>query len=66
MIAISSFALDAPLHFAYENALRFEVSEDNFIDPRRHGWKGALPGMSRQRLDWAYRKHNQTSIGITL
>lgn len=65
MIAVSSFAFEAPLHFAYENALRFEVSEYSLADPRRHGWKGALPGMSRQRLDWAYAKHNQISTGVT-
>lgn len=57
MIAVSSFALEAPLHFAYENALRFEVAEHGFADVRRHGWTGALPGLSRPRLDWTYRKH---------
>lgn len=54
MIAISSFSLAAPLHFAYENALRFEVIEQGLMDQRRHGWEGALPGLSRYRLDWEY------------
>lgn len=58
MIAVSSFAFDAPLHFAYENALRFEVTEHSLADQRRHGWKGVLPGMSRCRLDWTYDKRN--------
>jgi ABC-type polysaccharide/polyol phosphate transport system, ATPase component len=59
MIAVSSFSLEAPLHFAFENALRFEVSEHDFADPRRHGWRGALPGLSRPRLDWTYTKHDR-------
>ena len=58
MIALSSFTLAAPLHFAYENALRIEISEHDLGDPRRHGWKGGLPGLSRPRLDWEYKKHN--------
>jgi lipopolysaccharide transport system ATP-binding protein len=62
MIAISSLTLEAPLHFAYESAIRFEVTEHALSDPRRHGWKGALPGVSRPRLDWAYTKNNLTSI----
>lgn len=56
MIAVSSFELEAPLHFAYENALRFEVAEHGLADVRRHGWTGALPGLSRPRLDWTYTK----------
>jgi lipopolysaccharide transport system ATP-binding protein len=55
MIAISSFALDHPHYFAYENALCFEIYESGLIDPRRHGWSGALPGVSRARLDWQYK-----------
>jgi lipopolysaccharide transport system ATP-binding protein len=55
-IAISSYALEFPLHFAYENALRFEVVENSLVDSRRHGWRGALPGISRHRLDWHYKK----------
>lgn len=61
MIAVSSFALEAPLHFAYENALRFEVAEHGFADVRRHGWTGPLPGFSRPRLDWSYCKHNSVT-----
>ena len=55
VIAFSSYSLTAPLHFSYENALRIEVVEENLVDPRRHGWTGALPGISRYRLDWSYR-----------
>lgn len=61
MVAVSSYALEFPLHFAYEDALRFEVLEQGLIDPRRHGWTGELPGMSRPRLNWEYSKQNQTS-----
>tara|TARA_R110000751_G_scaffold45398_4_gene103020 strand:+ start:218 stop:1546 length:1329 start_codon:yes stop_codon:yes gene_type:complete len=64
MIAVSSFALEAPLHFAFENALRFEVSEHDFADLRRHGWQGTLPGLSRPRLDWKYTRLDR-SIGIS-
>lgn len=56
MVAISSFTLDKPLHFAYENALKFEVCEDSLADPRRHGWNGPLPGVSRYRLAWNYQE----------
>lgn len=41
-------------HFSYEGALRFEVIEGDADDPRRHGWGGAVPGVTRARLDWKY------------
>uniref|UniRef100_A0A7C1PIH3 ABC transporter ATP-binding protein n=1 Tax=Agrobacterium albertimagni TaxID=147266 RepID=A0A7C1PIH3_9HYPH len=59
MVAISSFSLEAPLHFAFEYSLRLEVKEDTGMDVRRHGWTGALPGTSRPRLDWTYSSHNR-------
>lgn len=56
MPALSSYELENPLHFALENALRFEVYEPGLIDPRRHGWTGGLPGVSRPRLKWDCHK----------
>lgn len=58
MIAISSFSIEAPVHFSYESALRFEVLEPNMTDPRRHGWQGDLPGLSRPRLNWKFDHSN--------
>jgi lipopolysaccharide transport system ATP-binding protein len=55
MMALSSYEMAEPLHFAIENALRFEVFEPVDSDLRRHGWGGALPGMTRFRLDWSYQ-----------
>ena len=55
MPALSSYEMLAPLHFAMENALRFEVYESLDADPRRHGWGGALPGVTRPRLRWEYK-----------
>jgi lipopolysaccharide transport system ATP-binding protein len=51
---VSSFTEEKPVHFAALNALRFEVVELSTADPRRHGWRGALPGVSRPRLDWQF------------
>jgi len=56
MPALSSYELENPLHFALYNALRFEVYEPRNADPRRHGWEGGLPGVSRPRLKWDFRK----------
>ncbi|MNL40302.1 hypothetical protein D3C87_1626440 [compost metagenome] len=56
MPALSSYELENPLHFALENALRFEVYEQGLVDPRRHGWTGGLPGVSRPRLKWDCRR----------
>lgn len=55
MLALSSYEADAPLHFAVENALRFEVHEPAQADTRRHGWEGGLPGVSRPRLNWTFQ-----------
>lgn len=52
MPALSSFEFDAPVHFALENGLRFEVFEEPGADIRRHGCKVALPGLSRMRQRW--------------
>jgi len=41
-------------HFSFESALCFEVTERNYCDERRHGWQGAVPGVTRQRLNWTY------------
>lgn len=56
VMAMSSYADQHPLHFSYENGLRFEISEDDLCDPRRHGWTGQLPGSSRPRLRWTYQR----------
>jgi lipopolysaccharide transport system ATP-binding protein len=55
MLALSSYEVEAPLHFAVENALRFEIHEPAQADARRHGWGGGLPGVSRPRLDWTFQ-----------
>ena len=55
MLALSSYEMTGPLHFAVENALRFEVLEPAGADPRRHGWSEALPGVTRPRLRWDYQ-----------
>lgn len=54
MLAFSSYIFEKPLHFAYQNALKFEISEASNVDSRRHGWNGALPGMTRPRLNWKH------------
>jgi len=54
VVALSSYAYERPLHFSYENALRFEIAEIGLSDPRRHGWAGPLPGVTRPRLAWRY------------
>jgi lipopolysaccharide transport system ATP-binding protein len=51
-LILSSYELSNPVHFAAENALRFEIFESPGSDPRRHGWNGALPGVSRAHLGW--------------
>jgi lipopolysaccharide transport system ATP-binding protein len=52
MPVLSTYELDTPVHFALPNALRFEIAEPTGVDPRRHGWNGIVPGMSRPRLNW--------------
>lgn len=56
MPALSSYELENPVHFAAYEALRFEVHEPDHADPRRHGWGGGLPGVSRPRLRWDCRR----------
>jgi len=56
MPAVSSYELEAPLHFAMYEALRFEIHEPVNADSRRHGWTGGLPGVSRPRLQWDCRR----------
>jgi len=51
-LALSSYELPNPVHFSAERALRFEIVEPQGSDPRRHGWTGALPGVSRVHLAW--------------
>ena len=51
-LILSSYELPNPVHFAAEKALRFEIHEPEGSDPRRHGWGGGLPGVSRPHLDW--------------
>jgi lipopolysaccharide transport system ATP-binding protein len=55
-LILSSYDLPNPVHFAAENALRFEVYEPTGSDPRRHGWHGGLPGVSRPHLGWEITK----------
>ena len=55
MLALSSYEVETPLHFAVENALRFEIHEQAQVDARRHGWQGELPGVSRPRLNWTFQ-----------
>jgi ABC-type polysaccharide/polyol phosphate transport system ATPase subunit len=40
------------VHFYADSALRFEVTEQRDIDPRRHGYDGEFPGTIRIRLEW--------------
>ena len=58
MLVMSTFfgGIEYQHHFSYETALRFEVAERNFCDERRHGWQGAVPGVTRPRLNWGYSK----------
>jgi lipopolysaccharide transport system ATP-binding protein len=51
-LILSSYELADPCHFVADRALRFEVYEAPDSDPRRHGWTGYLPGVSRPHLDW--------------
>jgi lipopolysaccharide transport system ATP-binding protein len=55
-LALSSYELPNPVHFAVDRALCFEVHEPADSDPRRHGWTGALPGVSRPHLTWKMDK----------
>lgn len=55
-LILSSYDMETPIHFTLTNALRFEVTEDKDADPRRHGYDGILPGVTRPRLDWNIRK----------
>jgi len=57
-MALSSYELDAPLHFAVDNALRFDIHEPQQADARRHGWEGGLPGVTRPRLNWTFQAHS--------
>jgi lipopolysaccharide transport system ATP-binding protein len=56
MLVMSTFpgGLEYLHHFSYEAALRFEVTEPDWCDMRRHGWRGAIPGVTRPRLNWVY------------
>lgn len=55
-LILSSYDLPNPVHFAAEHALRFEIFEPEGSDPRRHGWNGVLPGVSRPHLGWEITK----------
>lgn len=56
MLVMSTFpgGIEYLHHFAFEAALRFEVTERDYCDERRHGWQGAVPGVTRLRLNWRY------------
>lgn len=51
-LALSSMELAQPVHFYAGDVLRFEVIEPYGADPRRHGYGGAIPGVTRPRLQW--------------
>jgi lipopolysaccharide transport system ATP-binding protein len=55
-LILSSYELPNPVHFAADRALRFEIHEPAGSDPRRHGWNGGLPGVSRPHLAWEIDK----------
>jgi ABC-type polysaccharide/polyol phosphate transport system ATPase subunit len=54
--AVSSYSQPRPVHFAAIRALRFDVVEEPGVDPRRHGWTPAFPGISRPRLAWSVQR----------
>jgi lipopolysaccharide transport system ATP-binding protein len=51
-LALSTYTPVTIVHFDAQFALRFEVVENGNTDPRRHGWEGVYPGLTRPRLDW--------------
>ena len=51
-LVMCTFEWDRSVHFSLPNALRFEVTENELDDPRRHGFQGSLPGLTRPRLNW--------------
>jgi ABC-type polysaccharide/polyol phosphate transport system ATPase subunit len=51
-LALSSMELAEPVHFTAGGALCFELGEPPGVDPRRHGYQQALPGVMRTRLAW--------------
>jgi lipopolysaccharide transport system ATP-binding protein len=51
-LALSTYAPRVIVHFDAQFALRFEVIEQASADPRRHGWEGVYPGLTRPRLEW--------------
>jgi len=60
-LAVSSAELAQPAHFNVDNALRFEVVEELGVDPRRHGYIGDIPGITRVRLKWQVSKVSQAA-----
>ena len=50
--ALSSYELANPVLFSTAQTLKFEVVERTDADPRRHGFAGHLPGLTRMRLRW--------------
>jgi ABC-type polysaccharide/polyol phosphate transport system ATPase subunit len=55
-LALSSMELAQPVHFAAQDALRFELIEPRGVDPRRHGYEHEVPGVMRTRLAWQVAK----------
>jgi len=51
-LALSTYVPQTIVHFDAQYALRFEVVEKGNADPRRHGWEGMYPGVTRPRLEW--------------
>jgi len=51
-LTLSTYVPETIVHFEAQFALRFEVLEEPKADPRRHGWEGSYPGVTRPRLEW--------------
>jgi lipopolysaccharide transport system ATP-binding protein len=58
-LALSTYAPETIVHFDAQFALRFEIMEDGNGDPRRHGWHGMFPGVTRPRLAWDIHTRSQ-------
>jgi ABC-type polysaccharide/polyol phosphate transport system ATPase subunit len=52
------------VHFYTDSAMRFEIIEPDGADPRRHGYLGEFPGVSRLRLEWLFTRLDETQADI--
>lgn len=55
-LAFNNLSQPGSFCFDAEHALRFEIVEPAGVDPRRHGFSGEVPGFTRARLDWTYKR----------